>query len=75
MDPIPTITVPIGAANLHSVFNWLIDQINTQFANLESPAPLAPEAFSLTVSVGPRTPAAAPPEPPSPPPPPPKRAA
>jgi hypothetical protein len=72
MDPIPTITVPIGAANLHSVFNWLIDQINTQFANLESPAPLAPEAFSLTVSVGPRTPAA---PPPTAPPPPPKRPA
>jgi hypothetical protein len=52
MDPIPIITIPIGAANLHSVLNWLIDQINTQFENLSSPAPLAPEAFSLTVRVG-----------------------
>jgi hypothetical protein len=76
MDPIPTITVPIGAANLHQVLNWLIDQINTQFANLDSPAPLAPEAFSLTVSVGPKGSAPAPPPPPEQkPPPPPKRAA
>jgi hypothetical protein len=34
MEPIPTIGVPIGAANLHQMINWLIDQVNNQFANL-----------------------------------------
>jgi hypothetical protein len=51
MDPIPTITIPIGAANLHSVLNWLIDQVNLQFENIGAPVQTPPEAFSLTVSV------------------------
>jgi hypothetical protein len=58
MDPIPLINVPIGAANLHQVFNWLITEINNQLANVDNVPPSAPEAFSLTVSVAPRTPAA-----------------
>jgi hypothetical protein len=34
MEPIPTISTPIGAANLHQELNWLIDQINVRFQNL-----------------------------------------
>jgi hypothetical protein len=51
MEPIPLIAVPIGAANLHQMINWLITQINLQFDNLATAEPQAPEAFSLTVSM------------------------
>jgi hypothetical protein len=51
MEPIPLISVPIGAANLHQMINWLIAQINLQFENLATTEPLAPQAFGLTVSM------------------------
>jgi hypothetical protein len=63
MDPIPTITIPIGAANLHGVFNWLIDQVNLQFDNIVAPVQTPPQAFSLTVSMVRAPPPEPPPEP------------
>lgn len=53
MDPIPTVTIPIGAANLHQVVNWLIDQINLQFANLAVPPAdqVLPEAYTGMVTI------------------------
>jgi hypothetical protein len=67
MEPIPLIAVPIGAANLHQMINWLIDQINLQFENLATTEPLAPQAFSLTVSMVRAPPPEPAPEPESPP--------
>ena len=56
MADIPTITVPIGAANLHNVLNWLIGQINNQAAG----SPNAPQAYNMPIMMtAPDPPAAA----------------
>lgn len=40
MGPIPTISIPLGAANLHQVINWLIDQVNTRFDSISAIPPV-----------------------------------
>jgi hypothetical protein len=68
MADIPFISQPIGAGNLHQVFNWLIAAINQQAAAGSDPETPPIRAFSpetgggITVPTPPTPPTPEPPE-------------